>query len=115
MDDKAIAKALALGDLLDAELNLPTKGAIVPLVAHARRQAIEAVRALIALDFMKVDAWRKAVDHQNDIRRFVDLVMWVRDSMEAAEAAFETLPREEREAFVTLITGPQTEEEPSDL
>jgi hypothetical protein len=35
--------------------------------------------------------------------------------MEAAKAAFEILPRDEREAFVTLITGPQTEEEPSDL
>src|SRR5213076_3100233 len=102
MDDKAIAKALALGDLLDAELNLPRKGAIVPLVAHARRQAIEATRALIGLDFTAADAWRKALNHQNDIQRFVGLVLWVRDSIEAAEAAFEILPKDEREAFVTL-------------
>ena len=105
IDDAAIASALTLEMQLDADLLDPKKSILVAQLAAARSAAIDATRVLLEVNPFDSNAIMAA---QNDVRRFRNLTIWLRNAQSRAAEAFANLPPEDQ-AEVLAYTRPQRE------
>jgi hypothetical protein len=105
MDDAAIASALSLEMDIDADLAKPQQSILVAQLAAARAAAIDAVRALIEADVFDT---KTLLLLQNDVKRFRNLNIWLRNAQSRAAEAFALLPPDEQKE-VLAFTQPHRE------
>jgi hypothetical protein len=105
MDDAAIGRALSLEMDIDTDLRDPAKSILIAQLTAARSAAIDAARALLDADPHKPEV---IMGLQNDVRRFRNLTIWLRNAQSRAAEAFSLLPPDEQQE-VLAFTRPHSE------
>lgn len=94
----------------DLELQFEKTAGLAPMraiLAKAREQAVLATTSLLAVDPTKADQVR---EYQYEIRRYDDLVAWIREIIVEGKEADRRLNEDERAEFETLINTPEVRE-----
>ena len=103
MDDLAIARAINLSDWVSHDTSNPRDSILLAQITSAREEAIEATRQLLTTD--PTDA-KAIMVLQNEVKRFAELIVWIRDSHQQAKDALALLPPEEQAEVIALLTDP---------
>lgn len=81
----------------------PTMQPIVAILAIARREAFASLDKLIYIDPNDKDMVREL---QHEVRRYEDLVEWIKDIIVKGREADSRLTAEERDEFYEMFNGP---------
>lgn len=107
MDNEAIGIAIHLHDLLEKEFTNDRAGPCTMLAVKARRAAIDATRALIDAD---ADDTSRVRSLQSDIKRYRELIGWMRDIIATGKEAFHDLEAAERESVLKALNQEVTDQ-----
>lgn len=98
------------GEILELGRRIEQDEAMVveALCGRAREEAMAATALLISVDPNDITAVRQC---QNDVRRYNDLVVWIREMVADARTIAEELDDDDRRALEDLIYGQTGAEE----